>query len=54
MNLECYRKMYALLCAASSQVIDLLEEQNNILRAKCLLEQAVLDAEELYLSCEDE
>ena len=53
MNLECYQKMYALLCGAASDAVDLLEKPENALQAKCLLEQALLNAEELYVTWED-
>ncbi len=53
MNLECYQKMYALLCCAASDAVDLLEEPEKSLQAKCLLEQALLTAEELYVTWEE-
>ncbi len=52
MTLECYKKMYAKLCAAASDAIDLLDHPNNSLYVKISLEKALLDAEELYLSSE--
>ena len=54
MSLECYRKMYALLCGAASDAVDLLEEPENSLQAKYLLEQALLTAEELYVTWEEQ
>ncbi len=50
MDLECYQKMYACLCAAASEAVDLLEWPGASLQAKCLLEEALLHAEELYIS----
>lgn len=53
MNLECYQKMYALLCGAASDAVDLLEKSENSLQAKYLLEQALLNAEQLYVTWEE-
>lgn len=43
-----YPKMYAILCAAASDAIDLLDE-GNIREARQLLQSALLEAEALYL-----
>ena len=51
MDITLYQKMYAIICAAASDAVDLLS-QKNPLQAKFLLEQALLRAEELYLSYE--
>ena len=53
MTIEHYQKMYAILCGAASDAIDLLNTPNGALRAKLLLEQALLKAEEVYLRSED-
>ena len=47
--METYRKMYAVLCAAASDAIDLIAagEQK---KAAVLLQNALDTAEELYLS----
>lgn len=42
--------MYAIVCGAASEAIDLLSKTGGILQAKVLLETALLSAEELYLS----
>ncbi len=54
MQEELYWKMYARLCAGISDAIDLLKEPNNTLYVTCLLQKALNDAEELYLSAENE
>ena len=46
--MEAYRKMYAILCAAASDAIDLLDEEKNR-EARQLLQSALLKAEEIYL-----
>ena len=43
-----YPKMYAILCAAASDAIDLLDV-GNIGEARQLLQSALLEAEALYL-----
>ncbi len=53
MNEELYRKMYAKLCAGISEALDLLEKPENSLHAKVLLQKALWDAEELYISWGD-
>ena len=50
MEQERYKKMYAIVCGAASESIDLLPKAGGILQAKVLLETALLSAEELYLS----
>ena len=50
MEQERYKKMYAIVCGAASEAIDLLSKTGGILQAKVLLETALLSAEELYLS----
>ena len=50
MNMELYKKMYAIVCGAADHAIDLLSTPNGSLQAKLLLEEALLAAEELYLS----
>ena len=52
MTIEHYQKMYAILCAAASDAIDLLSAPNSTLQAKVLLEQALSQAEEIYLTAE--
>ena len=46
--MDSYRKMYAILCAAASDAIDLLDEEKNR-EARQLLQGALLKAEEIYL-----
>ena len=50
MDIQLYQKMYALLCGAASDAIDLLSSPQGAFEAKVLLENALLTAEELYLS----
>ena len=50
MELERYKKMYACLCVAMSQAITLLESPDNLLYAKSVLQQALWEAEEMYVS----
>ena len=50
MNTELYQEMYAILCGAADRAVDLLSEPNGSLQAKIILEEALLSAEELYLS----
>ena len=52
MTIEHYQKMYAILCGAASDAVDLLNTPNGPLQAKALLETALLAAEEIYLSTE--
>ena len=54
MDLELYKKMYAIVCSAADRAVTLLSLPENTLQAKVLLEQALLSAEELYLSTPDE
>ena len=47
-----YRKMYALLCGAASEALELLPElPENALGRQCL-QQALLEAEALYIAQE--
>ncbi len=50
MTLQLYQKLYAILCGAASDAIDLLSTSDGLLQAKRTLENALLTAEELYLS----
>ena len=50
MELELYKKMYACLCVAASECIDLLGSPDQIHRVKSVLQQALWEAEELYIS----
>ena len=52
MTIEHYRKMYAILCGAADHAIDLLSTPNGTLQAKVLLEQALSQAEEIYLTAD--
>ena len=49
-----YRKLYAILCGAASDPIDLLATPNGILQAKLLLENALQTAEDLYINASDD
>ena len=54
METNLYQKMYAIVCSAASDAVDLLSTPGGILQAKTLLEKARLSAEELYLSASEE
>lgn len=47
-----YKKMYAILCGAASDAIDLLHEGNSD-GALALLSASVAEAEELYLDADN-
>ncbi len=49
----CYGKMYAVLCGAASEAIDILQEAQDPERAVSVLQKALWDAEELYISGEE-
>ena len=51
MDINLYKKMYAILCSAASDAIDLLSTPEKVLQARALLEQALEKAEALYLDC---
>ena len=44
-----YSKMYVLPCAAASAAVDALPYSADTLQARCLLEKALQEAEEIYL-----
>ncbi len=50
MVLECYQKMYAILCFAASEAIDVLQEGKDNSLAARILQNALWEAEELYIS----
>ncbi len=50
MDIELYKKMYAILCGAASDAIDLLSSPKGALQARVLLQAALLTAEEIYLN----
>ena len=45
-----YQKMYAILCRAASAALDMLPETPENAAGRCLLQKALLEAEEVYLS----
>ena len=45
-----YRKMYGILCRASSTALDLLPDTPENADGRRLLQKALLEAEEVYLS----
>ena len=51
---ELYWKMYAILCGAASDAVDALQDSKNSLYARNLLEQAILQTENLYISYGEE
>ena len=48
-----YRKLYAILCGAVSDAIDLLATPNGSLQAKLLLENALQTTEDIYINASD-
>ncbi len=48
-----YEKMYALICGAASDALDLLLETEENQPGRERLQAALLQAEELYISAED-
>ena len=46
-----YKQLYATLCAAQSEAIDLLERRENF-KALLLLRKSLSEAEELYIASE--
>ena len=48
-----YKKMYALLCAAASEALDLLPETEETRAGRDALQDALLQAEEMYISAGD-
>ena len=53
MDQNIYQKMYAILCGAASDAVDALTPPTNPLSARCILIQALQEAEELYLQSTD-
>ncbi len=53
MELELYKKMYAIVCAAASDALDLLPATPDCAPAAARLRQALRQAEELYVSQEE-
>lgn len=53
MTLECYKKMYAILCGAVSDAIDLIDGANSCLDVKNHLQKALMDAEDIYLEWDE-
>ncbi len=49
-----YQKMYHILCSAASSALDLLAEAAETAQARAVLQNALWEAEELYLSAEEE
>ena len=49
-----YKKMYALMCAAASEALDLLPETEATRPGRDKLQTALLEAEEMYISAGDE
>ena len=45
-----YKEMYSILCSAASQAIDLLQEVDDSAVAVSVLQKALWDAEEIYIS----
>lgn len=44
-----YRKMYAILCTAASEALDLLPDTAENAPGRALLQKALFDAEELFV-----
>ena len=54
MPLHLYPKLYAILCGAVSDAIDLLATPSGSLQAKLLLENALQTTEDLYINASDD
>jgi len=48
-----YKKMYAILCAAASAALDMLPEAPENAAARFRLQEALYEAEELYMEEEN-
>lgn len=48
-----YKKMYYILCAAASDALDRLPDSIENMMGRRLLQEALLEAEEVYVSGED-
>ena len=48
-----YKKMYAILCAAASAALDMLPEAPEHAAARFRLQEALYEAEELYMEEEN-
>ncbi len=53
MDKEPYKKMYAILCGAVSDAIDLLQPLPNSEEVRHLLQEALWQVEELYIAFQD-
>ena len=49
-----YKKMYAILCTAASEALNALPATSENAAGRELLQQALYEAEELYVSDEDD
>lgn len=49
-DLEKMQKMYAVLCAAASEALDLLPDTDENRPARELLQRALYEAEEIYVN----
>ena len=54
MDLQCYQKMYATLCAAASDAVEALKDPSGALYARTLLKKALLAAEDIYINHEEQ
>ena len=54
MKMVDYQKMYYILCRAASDAIDKLPETKDNQEARQLLQAALLEAEEIYVSDSEE
>ena len=45
-----YKRMYAILCAAASEALDLLPELPENAEGRALLQKALLEAEDIYIT----
>ncbi len=52
--MEKYKKMYALLCAAASEALDVLPDAPENDAGRALLQKALYEAEEIYVSQADD
>lgn len=48
-----YPKMYAIVCAAASEALDKLPEIEANAQGRHILQNALFEAEELYIQCDE-
>lgn len=54
MEHNIYQKLYAVVCGAASDAVDVLADPANSLYARCILIKALQDAEDYYLNATED